>query len=205
MNLDRIRALVEDIQAILASAQEPREAELSALANQHEQAAQQARERLEQVDNLLRKGLRQEAIELAEVEPPLTSLVTMLDFPELDLWNGTLDEFGFSEVRELPVDIIHDLNDAYVASGNVGKLLKRFRLQALTHAPLLDRLTTLRRIAARDPDNDMWPEDVRNFERQRIVEIKDLFKQHKSSDPELLAALHEELQSDVWSVSFRRT
>ena len=93
------------------------------------------------------KGLRSEAIQLAEQEPPLLDVVAILDFPELPEWNDFVAELGLTVAPELQIEIAADLNRAYSDDGPLKAHMKRFRISSLSRAPLKTRIALLRKIA----------------------------------------------------------
>ena len=74
MTLEEINELVDEIQQLLMSESDPSEEELMDLAGRHEDLVREAAKRLKAVDSLLTRGLRSEAIDLAEREPNLNEV-----------------------------------------------------------------------------------------------------------------------------------
>ena len=202
MTSEEINDLVEEIQQILTSDTPALEEELMDLAARLDESVAQVTKRLKQVDQLLSKGLRSEAIDLAEREPNLNDLITALDFPEFEAWNELLAQFDISAVKGLPPDLAAELNDAYSASASLENLVNRFRTQALSRATLTARIDTLRRLASKDVDNPAWEKDLLEFERARVAEVKAQLEQAvRNSDLEQLASLDHELASGDWRVT----
>ncbi|MFN8708062.1 MAG: hypothetical protein ACK50J_15395, partial [Planctomyces sp.] len=201
MTLDDVNDLVNEIQQLLISEIEPAEEELMDLAGRHEELVKAVSKRLVSIEKLLHKGLRSEAIELAEREPNLNDVVTALDFSEFDAWNELLVRFEMQPVQALPADLAAELNDAYSASGSVDKLLQRFRTLSLARAPLYQRIDVLRRLAVHDADNVVWKQDLEVFETHRLSEVKkELDGAIQRSDVNQVATLDEELSSNDWNV-----
>ena len=201
MTLDEINELVDEIQQVLVSESEPLAEELMDLAGRHEDFVYGAIKRLKAVDALLNKGLRSEAIDLAEREPNLNDVVISLDFPELDAWNDLLARFEMQPIPALPEDLAAELNDAYSVSAPVERLLQRHRTAALARAPLATRVDILRRLAAADSGNPAWPQDVKVFEQHRLTELKaELETAIREKDLETLAALEREVASPDWKM-----
>lgn len=200
MNVADVTILVDEIHQILLET-EPSEEELIDLAARHEEVTAEATRRLKEVEALLNKGLRPEAIDLAEKAPNLNDIVTALDFPEVEIWNETLNQYGIQPIRELPVDIASELNDAYSVSGSLEALLKRYRTQSLARAPVAERIVTLRRLAVEDKANVQWHTDVEKFEVHRLGQIKqDLQAAMKAADVNSIADIDTELASTDWMV-----
>ncbi|MEQ9410978.1 MAG: hypothetical protein RIK87_24920 [Fuerstiella sp.] len=202
MTVDEVNQLVEEIQQVLAFATDPTEEELIDLAARHDDFVQQVAARLKAVEKLLNKGLRAEAIALAEQVPNLNDLVTALDFPELEVWNDCLVQFAIQPVRELDVDVAAELNDAYTVAAPVERLLNHYRTQSLARAPVAERIDTLRQLAVTDTANSQWKTDLRKFETHRLTLLKkELQASVKQQDLDLVAALDQELSDAKWSVS----
>jgi len=201
MQTDEITRLVEEIQQVLASPAEPEEFELIDLAARHDDVVEEVTARLRQVDKLLSRSLRSEAIALAEKDPPLNDLVTALDFPEFEIWNDLLMQFGIQTVRELPLDIAAELNDAYSVSDSLQHLLQKYRTQSLARDPLDERIATLRRLATEDVGNIKWKADVQKFEAHRVSQLKkEAAAVARSKDLDAIAALDAELNGGHWSI-----
>jgi hypothetical protein len=201
MTADEVNQLVEEIQQVLAFVEDPAEDELIDLASRHEELVEVAVQRLREVEKLLNKGLRAEAIELAEQSPNLNDIVTALDFPEAEIWNDCLVQFSIQPVRELPVDIAAELNDAYSVSAPLERLLQRYRTQSLGRDPLPLRIDTLRQLVVEDIANTQWSVDLEKFEAHRIGELKkELQAAVKNKNLAIVATLDTELSSPQWTV-----
>ena len=201
MMLHEVKQLVRSIENLLLRPADVPDAELMNLADLHEQFIKSASTRLEQVDALLQKGLRTEAIELADLEPNLNDLLTALDFPELVPWNDLLQQRGMQPVRGIPVEAAAELNDSYLAVGNIDRLLQNYRSISLARAPLAKRIVALRRLAQRDPLNPVWAADLKDFELHRLKLIRDeLDTAISSKDLDTIAQLDAELSNSTWSI-----
>lgn len=200
MNVAEVTALVDDIHQILLEA-DPAEEELIDLASRHEEMVAETTVRLRDIETLLNKGLRPEAIDLAEKAPNINDVVTALDFPEFEIWNDTLVQFGIQPIRELPVDIAAELNDAYSVSGSLDALMRRYRTQSLARAPLAERIVTLRRLRNEDKANIQWSVDVEKFETHRLSQVKqELQAAMKTASLNAIADIDNELASSDWIV-----
>lgn len=201
MTLEEINELVDEIQQVLLSESVPLLQELMDLAGRHEDYVYATIKRLKAVDALLSKGLRSEAIDLAEREPNLNDVVISLDFPELDAWNDVLARFGMQPVPALPENLAAELNDAYSVSASVERLLERHRTAALARAPLATRIEILRRLASADSANPAWPQDLKLFEQQRLSELRtELEIAVREKDLDSIAALEQEVDSPDWKL-----
>src|SRR5690606_4326811 len=117
-------------------------------------------ERLTKAVALLHKGLRSEAIQVVSLAPNALDAAAALDFPEFDSWCEILQFFGIAVPDELQRDLADQLNEAIVESQPLAGHLRQHRRLAIARAPLAWRLKILRRIAAMDPTNGVWEEDL---------------------------------------------
>jgi HPt (histidine-containing phosphotransfer) domain-containing protein len=201
MTLNDIVLLVREIQTLLASRSEPIEEELVDLASRHEEIVVAVSQRLESIERLLNQGLRTEAIGRAELEPNLNDVLTALDFPELGPWNELLESKEIQPVPVIPVEAAAELNDAYLATGSIEKLLQHYRSISLARAPLSKRIEALRRLVQNDGQNPVWYQDLREFETHRVKEMKqDLDQAIKSEDLTAVAEIDQELSGASWTI-----
>ena len=201
MTLKDVVDVVRTIQGILSRRAAPSEEELVDLANRHEELVEEVRTRLEKVERLLSQGLRTEAIEQAELDPNLNDVLTALDFPEVGPWNELLESHEIQPVQPIPVEAAAELNDAYLASGSIEKLLQHYRSISLARAPLAKRVAALRQLALKDDQNPIWPQDLAEFEKHRVKEIKaDLELAIKEEDLTAVATIDQELSGSTWSI-----
>jgi hypothetical protein len=164
------------------------------------EACAEVNDRLRNVARLLNRGLRSEAIQLAEQEPNLLETFGLLDFPELPSWRQMLVNWGMAEPPSLLVELAGDLNRAYAEHQPIEALLRRHRLLALARAPLAARIMHLRRLIAADPDNDAWQTDLEALEGARIGQIEgDLKTAIRTNSLPHLTALYMETKNGDWS------
>jgi hypothetical protein len=193
------QALIDSIRSILASAGPTSVDSIAEVAAEYAEACQQANERLRKCGQLLKNGLRSEAIQQCESEPSLLVLVGTLDFPEAIDWNFLLQSTGIETAAPLLVDVAADLNEAYAVEQPLAALLRRHRLQALRRGPLRERLATLRQLATLDANNAVWQDDVRAYEQARQQEIRQAVDQGtKQRSLKTLEECARDLQIDPW-------
>lgn len=172
-DIAEIHELLESVRVTLASSMNPVKEELERLHGELDQEIRAANKRLRECDALLADGHRSEAIQLAEQEPNLLEVVSILDFPELPEWNDFVAELGLTVTPELQIDIATDINGAYSDDAPLERLLRQFRLLSLARAPLRNRIDLLRQIAKRDVGTAYWKEDLKSYEQVRIRQIAD--------------------------------
>ncbi len=168
--------LIERIQVTLASSTSPAKEQLRELHGELTNQIRRANKRLRECDALIAKGLRSEAVQLAEQEPQLLDVVAILDFPELPEWNDFVAELGLTVAPELQIEIAADLNRAYSDDGPLKSHMKRFRISSLLRAPLKTRIAQLRKISEVDSGNAIWESDLRSYEEARHRQMKDQFQ-----------------------------
>ncbi len=172
---------------------------LQALHAQFVQCINTVNARLEACDELLRKGLRNEAIQECEIEPSLLDLVTELDLPEWDAWAHYVRGFGIPPQPDLLLDAAVALNEAYNQAQPLENLLHMQRLHAIARSPLSTRISVLRAIAKKDPSNYIWQEDLRSFENARFRQLEGEVKQHTAErDLRALGDLRREVCDSPW-------
>ncbi len=155
--------------------------------------------RLRHCGELLKAGLRTQAIQQSEIEPNLLDVVSTLDFPERDYWTQLCAQYGVSVPPPLMMDVAADLNEAYAVEQPMETLLARHRLLALAHSPLKMRIKTMRELAQVDTDNPIWREDLMVFERERQKEIQREAKDAANAgDVVAVVKLDKELQRCEW-------
>ncbi|HAD61294.1 MAG TPA: hypothetical protein DCG12_18805, partial [Planctomycetaceae bacterium] len=130
-----IHELLESVRVTLASSMNPDREELERLHTELDGEIRIANKRLRECDALLAEGHRSEAIQLAEQEPNLLEVVSILDFPELPEWNDFVVELGLTVTPELQIDIATDLNGAYSDDAPLERLMRKFRVLSLGRAP----------------------------------------------------------------------
>src|SRR5262249_41238807 len=164
--------IVDDVRSSLYSSGPEAAETVRAAAKAYGEACGEVNERLRRCNELLKAGLRSEAIQQCEVEPNLLDIVATLDFPERDYWVQLLNHHGVNVPGPLLLDVAADLNEAYAVEQPLETLLDRHRLLALAHSPLNMRIRTMRKLAEVDPLNPIWREDLMIFERQRHKDIQ---------------------------------
>ena len=188
--------LVEDIQNMMSSETRVQDGELNGLAADYMVASEEANQRLRECDELLRKGLRGEAIQRCEVEPNLLDLVAVLDFAERPQWCEWLGMLALAVPPPLLMDAAAELNAAYAQEQPLTALMRRHRLLALARAPLGDRIAVLRQIAQADAANIIWDDDLRGYETHRHKQMHtEAEAALRSRDVPALGRLEEELRS----------
>lgn len=199
--ISEIHELLESVRVTLASSMNPNREELDRLHGELDAEIRSANKRLRECDALLAEGHRSEAIQLAEQEPNLLEVVSILDFPELAEWNDFVAELGLTVTPDLQIDIATDINGAYSEDEPLERLLRKFRVLSLARAPLRSRIDILRQIAKRDPGTAYWKDDLRSYEEVRIRQIADEARAAITKrDFNAIRTISEELHKKSWYV-----
>jgi hypothetical protein len=191
--------IVDDLRSAICSANPEWVDFLRSAAADYAVACEEVNERLRRCGEYLRKGLRSEAIQLAEVDPNLLDCVAILDFPERTQCCEILAQYGIRTPTPLMLDVAADLNEAYSIERPMAALLQRHRLLALAHSPLRLRIGVLRELAKVDANNTIWQEDLIEFERERLKEFQqEVAEASQRADLPMLTALEKELRTNGW-------
>lgn len=155
--------------------------------------------RLRRCGEYLAKGLRSEAIQLAESEPHLLGELATLDFPERPQWDQLAAMCGLQPAPKLQAGTAEALNRAYAEEQPLQQLLAQHRRLALARAPIAERLDQLRKLRTADPSNDVWLDDVREFERARLNQLSaEIDGVLGRSDAAGIARVWTELRETQW-------
>ena len=198
---DEVLRVVDAIRNVFEVEGDLEEADVEAIHTQFVECIQTVNQRLRKCDELLRKGLRGEALQECEIKPKLLDLVIELDIEESEAWSDYVRQFGIPPQPALLDDIAGSLNDAYTQSQSLEDVLRLHRLHALARSPLKTRLSVLRTIAEKDAENPIWQEDLRQYETARFSELDSEFKQlSQERDISGLFDLGTELSHKGWLV-----
>jgi hypothetical protein len=173
--------------------------EIRELARRYAHACCECNERLRWCEELLKKDLRDDALQLAAEDPPVLELVDALNFPERADW----DEI--TQARELPrpPDLLWSaadaLKEAHTRTQTLETLWRQHRRLALARAPLPDRLEVMRRIGVAVSRDPAWEEDIIRFEKSRIGQLEaDANEAVKQGRMEWLEDLLKEVRTTPW-------
>jgi hypothetical protein len=192
--------LIDDIQSLLQSGDPLALDGIGTLAGEYAALCEQANQRLRVCGDLLRQGLRTEALQQADHDPKLVDLVALLDFPDAGNWRALLAAEGIVQPPALLLEVAGEINEAYAIEEPLVDLLRRHRWHALARSPLNKRIGVVRQIAAADPMNLVWIEDLQTFEQARHQQIEqETLHAVKTRDADLLDELEAELREKGWS------
>ena len=157
---------------------------MAALAVEYSRACQRVSDKAEQCRDLLRKGLRTQAVGLARKAPDLRDEFKEVDFPGQVAWLDICESRGLDVPPLLETDAIAaTIDEVYMESENLEQLVKSHRRMAIGRAPLADRLRNLRAICRHDPDNENWKQDIHKYELARQEELAATAEQAGTGGP----------------------
>jgi len=155
----------------------------------------EANERLRRCAEYLHRGMRSEAVHLAECQPRLLELADALRLPDPVVWTRACLTHRLPPPPELLTDGLEDIEAAFTVERALEPLLARHRLLALAQSPVKNRQEVLRAIAAQDPDNPSWDEGLRLLDVARFKELRAEAKvAFRSHDRAALERLADELE-----------
>ena len=157
--------IVDRIRAFMAGADQTRNDAVADLASNYSSACRDANDRLRRCGDYLRRGLRSEAIQLAECHPSLLDTIATLDMGDLDGWEQLCAGYELARPERMMIEVAQELNEAYAQEQSIRDLLVRHRLLALGRAPLGERVGVLRELVAADPMTAHWGDDQEALER----------------------------------------
>jgi hypothetical protein len=152
----------------------------------------EANDRLRRCAEYLRRGMRSEAVHLAECQPRLLELADALRLDDPVVWTRACMAHGLPPAPELLTEGLEQLEAAFEVERTLEPLLARHRLLALAGASVKNRQEVLRAVAEQDLNNPSWDEGLRILDVARFKEMrqegKNAFKAHDRAGLERIAA-----------------
>lgn len=204
----RTSELVDAVKGVLSGATMDVAAEL-ALAQEVVRACADTRERLVRAIDLMRQGLRGEAMVIVDVRPMLTETAAALSDQVMARWRKRCMERGLPVPQPIDAELVHELSEgvAEAEDPRVDQLMRRLRYQNLAHAPAHERVRTMWALRRIDPAS-VRDDDVRAFEQAALKELMDTLRAAvQSDDPAAACMARDELRRPDWSdrdISARR-
>lgn len=194
-----VQRIVENIQAFINGNDLSMNDDLAGWATGYADACRHLNSRLRECRDLLQKGLRSEALHLAEQHPPVLDVFSTLDFPEREQWRDLCVQYALKEAPALGVAAAQAIGDAYADDADLKALLHTHRTLNVAAAPLPRRIHVLRRIAQNDPTTAYWEDDLRKLERLRLNELPHAINAAAAAeDVVALEGVAGEVQSAEW-------
>lgn len=184
----------EAIRSFLATEGHPWSEDLGDVASSYAALCREANQRLRRCADYLRRGMRSEAVHLAECQPKLLPLVDALKLPDFAAWARACVANGLAPPPELLTDNLPQLEAAGEIEERLRPLEDRYRLLSLAKAPLRDRMEVLFPLHEKDPGNPVWVENLRTLGTARFKEVRgEAQVAYKSRNLETLESLAAEL------------
>jgi hypothetical protein len=153
--------------------------------------------RLAACGDLLRRGLRSEALGRADELPPLVETAELLDLSQhqnWSTWRVGLTAQQMPEPVKPRLDLVAALKRAREEVQRLKPRLDRWRRINLSNAGLPEKIELLRKLRKADPSNEVWVETLREHENQRMMQIEtDIRQATCDRDEPRLNVLVEEL------------
>jgi hypothetical protein len=134
-----------------------------------------ADERLTKCAELIRRGLRDEAVSYASEPPDLVQAATLLDLSghsRWKVWSAKLAELGIPTPPMPRMDLVAILIKAQDDLARLKPRLDAWRRMNLANFPLPERIEALRKLRRADPENEIWFEALREHQKHRIPALE---------------------------------
>jgi hypothetical protein len=191
----------EAIRSFLSAKGHPWSADLSEVATAYTALCREANDRLRRCGEYLRRGLRSEALQLAECQPKLLPLVEALKLPDRSAWAHACVANQLPAPPELLTESLDQLEAAAEIELRLQPLLARHRLLSLAKAPVRDRMEVLFPLHEKDPGNPVWVENLRTLGAIRLKQIRsEAQTAYRVKDVPSLEQLTAELTNNTWHV-----
>jgi hypothetical protein len=155
--------------------------------------------RLARCADYLRRGLRSEAVHLAECHPNILREAEDLQPVDAREVEHLFTSLGLTAPEEPSAAVIQNLRDACETELSLAGLLSQHRTLAVGQGPVRQRLAVLYALAQKDLENPNWQADIRQLEAERVKGIEREFKAAmRDSDLAALEALGHEVSQTPW-------
>ncbi len=162
--------LVGQIRDFLRRYSQEKDPAIEEVADQYAELCRQINERLVKCNDFLEKGMRSEAVQEAQVPPPLIDLVDTVNFPEVTKWRNLCADLEMTVFPPLRMEIVDRLRQECSTEEFLSPLLHEYR--RLVHQGALDeRIRVLRRIRELDPENPVWEENLAPLEKDQQAKL----------------------------------
>ncbi|MBF0100501.1 MAG: hypothetical protein HQK77_06290 [Desulfobacterales bacterium] len=159
----------------------------------------EAKERLVICRNHLANKMREEALREADNEPNLLTLWNELNFREMKEWRHLCEKHHFSFPELVDEKLKNVLQLIYGVENQLQPFLKEYRRAAHKHEHR-KCILILREIAKIDGVNKAWGDDLKEFEKVRLQEIRTEFNLAiKNNDLDQLGYLIAEMD-EKWTI-----
>lgn len=169
--MDDVAQTVRRIGLILERGGAPQAGGIPRAAARYAEFCAEANRRLAECAQSLRQGQSADALREAERFPRLLDLIVALDFPGLDAWRDRCRQEGWPEPEPLDAAALDELNEVYATQMPLEGTAAAFR-EAVHRGDDREAVRCLRVLAERDPANSAWRDQLPEFERERLEQIR---------------------------------
>ena len=156
-------------------------------------------QRLARCADYLRRGLRSEAVHLAECHPNVLRSVEDLQPTDPHELESLFTQLGMTAPEQPNAAVIADLRTARETELSLSSLLAQHRTLSVGQGPVRQRLTVLYALAQKDPTSPTWPSEIRQLEAERLKGIEREYKiAIRKSDLAALDELGWEVSQSYW-------
>lgn len=166
----RIRRVVEGLRNHLKS--KDFGDEFRALIASYNNSCRQLKQRLEQVDGILLSGNRSGALKIAETDPSVLDLLTLLGFAQSQDLKDWCDVNGVSFEGHFDDTLIHRLNEAYSLNLATDSRLEKEYRKAILKKDYASALPIARTMARLQPNDDAARKELKNTERRFAKQLE---------------------------------
>ncbi len=190
--------LIRQIQKILDS-EDLSIPEYKEVARQFQEQYNLAKARILKCKSLISERRREDAVAEALKDPDLREISSNLHFKELLKWKNICQEQNWPIPELYESQFNAALQDVFSSDNKIFPLLTKYRRAALKN-DFRRSVQILRQIKKTDWSNKKWDEDLKEFEKSRMAEIRNHFVSAvRNRDHDYIAYLLMELEEE-WSI-----
>lgn len=204
MTLTETDRLIRSLREVLKDSTSGAAVNAPTLAQQYAESCSAVNRRLEQCAAMLDQGDEQQAIQLAETEPPALDLLTLLSFDKAPDWQT------YCQTQRLPVAtgfdprIVQRLNTVYSKGITVNHPLYRDYRAHILRNRTDDAMTTLRSIVRLNPSDTNARQELERLEEKALGrDLEKLAKAVAAGDERAAVALVDQLEDQRFSGNTR--
>jgi hypothetical protein len=189
------REFLEQLRQSLQTENSQSEGELPGLLARYGRLCEAANQRLRECHALIQRGHYSNAIALADREPNLLDLCSLLLIPECESLESFARLLGVRAPALINRDLVGAVQDAYEKGSTAAENLALLHRLNLARAPLPSRLAVMRSLLKRNPNHPHLEADIRTFERAWFKQAVNFVQPFiKDAKPECIQEVMRELE-----------
>jgi hypothetical protein len=170
------------------------------LAEQYAELYSELNLRLDRCVEYIQKSMKMEAINYAEMDPPVLDIASRLNFSERSNWIEFCNLYNWHVPPDIRTNAIELLNEAYNEGMALKPLMDEYR-KKIRKGSLEEKISLLRRIRKLDASNSNWQEDIAKLENEKLAELADAAKNAIiNNDEDSLTYICAYLRAGDWTV-----